>query len=228
MKLKDLNPKETLEELFNKALSLAKLYAIFNPKYAAVIPAVSTVYDTIQSKEVSKLTIEDVVKIAETYQTVKPLFDKKSTVNQEEIKPVVTETEVKEIDIEETDIDKIKVLTWLDSGDGAGEHGSIIRIYDDNPFNCIANLPIDFSCTLNNGGCSITIPDSDTTRNMSDAGERRAFVCLFNSSGQLVCTEDFNGTGIDNRWRDKGATQGFVVHILNNRITSRTKLTEVK
>jgi hypothetical protein len=148
----------------------------------------------------------------------------------EETKPVEVVSEVKPVEVVpvDSDVDKIKALTWLDSGDGAGEHGSIIKIYDDNPFINIANLPIDFSCTLNNGDCLITIPDSDTTRNMSAAGERRAFVCLFNASGQLVCTEDFDGDRIDNRWRDKGATQGFVVHILNNRMTSRTKLTEVE
>lgn len=141
---------------------------------------------------------------------------------------VQTQEPVKEVD---PDKELIKSFQWVETGDGCEngykEHGSIVCTYTGyitNPFTVLAEVPQDFTCTLNAGGVSITIPKSDPTGNMSAMGDRRAFICLFNANKMLVGTEDFNGDRLDNRWRNRDVAYGVVFHCQHNRVVSRSQV----
>lgn len=134
-----------------------------------------------------------------------------------------------------SDIKEISALNWTSTGDP--HH--ITQCYfghghDSELFKMIAQLPIDFTCTLDNGGVHITKPTSDDTQWMTSyTGDhmqaRRAFVCVFNESNELVKCEDFaGGPDLDNRWRNLGVVKGLVVHCKRGEAVSRTALTEVE
>jgi hypothetical protein len=126
-------------------------------------------------------------------------------------------------------------LLWTKVGD---PHG-IVQCYfgyghDSELFKMIAGLPVDFTCTLDNSGVTISCPTSDDTGRMAmyegdHMQKRRAFVCLFNADNNLVSCDDFaESFHLDSRWKNKGAVKGLVVHVKRGNALSRTALTEVK
>ena len=134
-----------------------------------------------------------------------------------------------------SDRKEVSALNWTSTGDP--HH--IVQCYfghghDSELFKMIAGLPVDFTCTLNNSGVTISCPTSDDTGRMASyPGDhmqaRRAFVCLFNDDNNLVDCQDFaESFHLDNRWKNKGAVKGLTVHCKQGNAVSRTALTEVE
>lgn len=148
------------------------------------------------------------------------------------------ETQVEDKNIEGSksllDVSDVSALNWTSSGDP--HH--IVQCYfghghDSELFKMVAQLPVDFTCALNNGGVSISPPASDDSgRMMMYEGDhmqkRRAFVCLFDANNNLVdCWDWAESYSHDNRWKDKPVSKGLVIHCKRGNAVSRTSLTEV-
>lgn len=128
----------------------------------------------------------------------------------------------------------VRNLNWSKVGDPHGIMQCYFgNIFGNEVFQKVSELPIDFTCTLNRGGVSITKPESDETGRMASyPGDhmqgRRAFVCVFDNNGILLKCEDFaESYELDNRWKEKPVVNGLVIHCKQGQAVSRTALTEV-
>lgn len=149
------------------------------------------------------------------------------------------ETQVEDKNVEGSkslsDVSELSTLNWTSTGDT--HH--IVQCYfghghDSELFKMIAQLPVDFICTLDKSGVTISCPTSDDTGRMASYGSdhmqaRRAFVCLFNADNNLVDCQDFaESFHLDSRWKNKGAVKGLTVHCKRGNAVSRTALTDIK